>query len=116
MSALLAAARARRFSVAWPRVIPEAPGAVSTPGLDFYDRLVDALLARGVTLVTLHHWDRPPPCNAVADGSAAHCEAFADYAEVLAQRLGDRVSGGSRTASHALSPTSVMPSACMRQG
>ncbi len=52
--------RAYRFSIAWPRVIPTGRGRVNTAGLDFYDRLVDGLLARGVEpFVTLYHWDAP---------------------------------------------------------
>jgi beta-glucosidase len=85
--------RAYRFSVAWPRVIPEGAGAVNMAGLDFYDRLVDALLAYGITpLVTLHHWDLPAALQR-RGGWLSHdtAEAFADYAEVVARRLGDRV-------------------------
>ena len=52
--------QAYRFSVAWPRVIPDGTGAVNGAGLDFYDRLVDGLLARGITpFATLYHWDLP---------------------------------------------------------
>jgi len=51
---------AYRFSVAWPRVVPAADGVVNARGLDFYDRLVDGLLARGISpTVTLYHWDLP---------------------------------------------------------
>jgi beta-glucosidase len=53
-------AQASRFSVAWPRVQPEGRGAVNRPGLDYYSRLVDALLEVGIELVvTLFHWDLP---------------------------------------------------------
>ena len=53
-------ARAYRFSVSWPRVLPMGTGAVNQPGLDFYERLVDALLAAGVQpLINLFHWDLP---------------------------------------------------------
>ena len=84
---------AYRFSVAWTRVLPEGRGAVNAAGLDFYDRLVDALLARGIApYVTLYHWDLP---QALQDhGGWQNREtaaAFAAYAEVVARRLGDRV-------------------------
>lgn len=85
--------RAYRFSVAWPRVIPEGAGVVNIPGLDFYDRLVDALLAHGITpLVTLHHWDLPAALQRRGGWlNRETAEVFADYAEVVARRLGDRV-------------------------
>ncbi|WP_422740530.1 GH1 family beta-glucosidase [Micromonospora sp. WMMD729] len=84
---------AYRFSVAWPRVMPEGVGRVNAAGLDFYDRLVDTLLADGVRpFVTLYHWDLP---QALQDAGGwperATAEAFADYAAVVAGRLGDRV-------------------------
>ena len=86
-------AEAYRFSVAWPRVRPDGVGPVNPAGLDFYDRLVDALLAAGIRpYVTLYHWDLP---QALQDRGGwpqrETAEAFADYAAVVAARLGDRV-------------------------
>jgi beta-glucosidase len=84
---------AYRFSIAWPRVLPAGTGAVNTHGLDFYDRLVDSLLTRGITpLATLYHWDLPLALQD-RDGwlNRDTAMAFADYAEVVARRLGDRV-------------------------
>jgi len=85
--------KAFRFSVAWPRVIPEGRGAVNQAGLDFYDRLVDHLLASGIEpFVTLYHWDLPLALEDAGGWPAREtAEAFRDYAEVVAQRLGDRV-------------------------
>lgn len=84
---------AYRFSLAWPRVVPTGRGAVNGAGLDFYDRLVDALLARGITPVpTLFHWDLPQALEEAGGWSerdTAH--AFAEYAAAAADRLGDRV-------------------------
>jgi beta-glucosidase len=85
--------RAYRFSVAWPRVLPEGVRDVNTSGLDFYDRLVNALLAHGITpLVTLHHWDLPAALQRRGGWlNRDTAEAFADYAEAVTRRLGDRV-------------------------
>jgi beta-glucosidase len=85
--------KAYRFSIAWPRVVPQGTGTVNPLGLDFYDRLVDALLAAGIQpFPTLYHWDLP---QALEDRGGwperATAEAFADYAEIVAIRLGDRV-------------------------
>lgn len=87
-------APAYRFSVAWPRVRPDGRGPVNAAGLDFYDRLVDGLLERGIEpTVVLHHWDLP---QALEDrGGWANrdtIELFADYAQVVGERLVDRVS------------------------
>ena len=85
---------AYRFSIAWPRVLPNGTGTVNQAGLDFYDRLVDALLAAGIQpFPTLYHWDLPQVLE--DDGGwpvRATAEAFADYAEIVVGRLGDRVS------------------------
>ena len=82
-----------RFSISWPRVLPAGTGRVNAAGLDYYDRLVDALLAQGIQpAATLFHWDLPAPLE--ADGGWLQrdtAEAFADYARVVAERLADRV-------------------------
>ena len=82
-----------RFSVAWPRVVPTADGPVNEAGLDFYDRLVDGLLARGIDpLITLYHWDLPQWLE--DDGGWLARDTawrFAEYAGVVVARLGDRV-------------------------
>ncbi len=85
--------RAYRFSIAWPRVLPQGRGQVNLPGLDFYDRLVDGLLEREIVpFVTLYHWDLPQALE--DDGGWTNrdtASAFADYAAAVARRLGDRV-------------------------
>ncbi len=84
---------AYRFSLAWPRIQPAGSGAVNAAGLDFYDRLTDALLAAGITpMPTLYHWDLPQPLED-AGGWMARDTAyrFAEYAAIAAGRLADRV-------------------------
>ncbi len=85
--------RSYRFSIAWPRVLPEGRGAVNAPGLDFYDRLVDRLLAAGIEpFVTLNHWDLPQALHAAGGWPARDTVgAFVDYAALVMRRLGDRV-------------------------
>jgi len=88
--------QAYRFSVSWPRVLPSDNKAVNEQGLDFYDRLVDALLGAGIQpWMTLFHWDLPQWCEDNYGGwESIQCSHdFADYAAILARRLGDRVSG-----------------------
>ncbi|GHO59642.1 GH1 family beta-glucosidase [Ktedonobacter robiniae] len=84
-----------RFSIAWPRIIPQGRGAVNAAGLDFYDRLVDTLLTKGITpFATLYHWDLPLALH--QEGGWTNRDtayAYADYAEIVARRLGDRVAG-----------------------
>jgi beta-glucosidase len=84
---------AYRFSLSWPRILPQGTGTVNERGLDFYDRLVDALLARGIRpLATLYHWDLPVTLQDRGGWPARDTAyAFADYAGVVARRLGDRV-------------------------
>jgi len=86
-------ARAYRFSVSWPRVMPQGRGAVNQPGLDFYRRLVDELAAAGVEpTLNLFHWDLP---QALQDkGGFANPDIvgwFTDFAHLMATRLGDTV-------------------------
>ncbi len=85
--------QAYRFSIAWPRILPEGRGRVNEAGLAFYDRLVDALLEAGITpFATLYHWDLP---QALEDAGGwpqrATVDAFLEYTEVVSRRLGDRV-------------------------
>jgi beta-glucosidase len=82
-----------RFSVSWPRVLPEGTGRVNAAGLDFYDRLVDRLCAHGISpLVTLYHWDLPAALYDKGGWTNRSIAGwFADYAAVMAERLGDRV-------------------------
>ena len=84
---------AYRFSVAWPRILPAGAGVIEHRGLDFYDRLVDGLITRGVTpWLCLYHWDLP---QALQDQGGwlkrDIADKFADYARIVARRLGDRV-------------------------
>ena len=85
--------KAYRFSAAWTRVLPQGTGAVNEKGLDFYDKLVDALLAAGIEpMLTLFHWDYPQAL--FERGGWLNRDSvswFADYAEIMAKRLGDRV-------------------------
>jgi beta-glucosidase len=82
-----------RLSIAWPRILPEGRGRVNEAGLDFYDRLVDELLANGIEpCVTLYHWDLPQVLEDEGGWPArSTAEAFVELAEVVAGRIGDRV-------------------------
>jgi beta-glucosidase len=82
-----------RFSVSWSRVLPFGRGAVNEKGLAFYDRLVDALLEKGIQpVVTLYHWDLPQALQDLGGwANRATADAFAEYAAVMYDRLGDRV-------------------------
>jgi beta-glucosidase len=85
---------AYRFSIAWPRILPEGHGAVNEAGLAYYDRLVDTLLAAGITpYPTLYHWDLPQALQDRGGWASRDTAGYlADYATVVARRLGDRVS------------------------
>jgi beta-glucosidase len=82
-----------RFSIAWPRVLPDGRGRVNERGLDFYDRLVDELLAAGIApCATLFHWDTPQVLEDAGGWPArATVDAYVEYVEAVAKRLGDRV-------------------------
>jgi beta-galactosidase len=86
--------RSYRLSLSWSRIMPEGRGAVNTAGLDHYERVVDGLLSAGIApLITLYHWDLPASLQ-FAMGGWLHSDsavAFADYAETVFKRLGDRV-------------------------
>ncbi len=86
--------KAYRFSIAWPRLFPDGGVAPNPKGLDFYNRLVDELLANGITpYATLYHWDLPQALQDRVGGwlSAETAKAFAHYAGYVAQHLSDRV-------------------------
>jgi beta-glucosidase len=83
---------AYRFSISWPRVLTNG-SRVNMPGLDFYDRLVDALLERGIRpFATLYHWDLPQALQEQGGWAAPEtAERFADFARIVGAKLGDRV-------------------------
>jgi beta-glucosidase len=84
--------QAYRFSVSWPRVLPEGIGPVNPAGIDFYSRLVDTLLEHGIRpMVTLYHWDLPAALENRGGWVAPEVAAwFAEYAQVMFRSLGDR--------------------------
>ena len=87
-------ANAYRFSISWPRIFPDGAGAANPKGLDFYNRLVDELIANGIApFATLYHWDLPQVLQDRWGGweSRDTARAFADYAGTVAERLSDRV-------------------------
>ena len=84
---------AQRFSISWPRVLPEGTGRIEPRGLDFYDRVVDACLERGVEpWVTLYHWDLPEVLSQKGGWTNRDVVGwFGEFVDVVSQRLGDRV-------------------------
>ncbi|MCB9438496.1 MAG: beta-glucosidase [Anaerolineales bacterium] len=87
--------QAYRFSIAWARVLPQGTGAVNADGLAFYDRLVDELLAANIQpYATLYHWDLPQALQNQGGWSNPDSVGwFAEYADIVARKLGDRVKG-----------------------
>ena len=85
--------QAYRFSVAWPRILPEGRGAINKAGLAFYDRLIDAVLAAGIEpWLCLYHWDLPQALGDKGGWTNRDCaQWFADYTDVVARHYGDRV-------------------------
>lgn len=86
--------QAYRFSIAWSRVLPQGKGQVNQKGLDYYNRLVDALLEKNITpFITMFHWDMPQALFEQYGGFASRetSSYFADYAEIIVKSLGDRV-------------------------
>jgi beta-glucosidase len=82
-----------RLSIAWPRIFPSGRGAVNQKGLDFYHRLFEALLRRGITpWVTMFHWDLPQALEDVGGWRVRGVTgAFAEYADTIVKAYGDRV-------------------------
>ncbi len=85
---------AYRFSIAWPRILPDGRGKPNAAGLDFYERLVDRLLVSGISpFVTLYHWDLPQRLEDRGGWRNRDTAGFfSDYADIVSRRLGDRVS------------------------
>ena len=86
-------AGAYHFSIAWPRVIPDATGKINQKGIDFYDRLIDGALSRGIEpWPTLYHWDLPQAAQDRGGWNNRECAYwFAEYAHEMAERFGDRI-------------------------
>ena len=85
---------AYRFSVAWPRILPQGRGAVNEKGLAFYDRLIDGLLEKNITpWLCLYHWDLPQELQEAGGGwlNRECAKWYGDYAAIVARRYGDRV-------------------------
>jgi beta-glucosidase len=85
--------QAYRFSISWPRLLPEGCGAINQAGIDYYSQLVDNLLENGIEpYLTLYHWDLPQAVQESGGWPArSTAEAFIEYADLVSRNLGDRV-------------------------
>ena len=86
-----------RFSIAWPRILPNGTGAVNLEGIAFYDRLIDALIANDIVpMVTLYHWDLPQVLQEKYKGweSKEVVADFVNYSEICFKFFGDRIKIG----------------------
>ncbi len=86
-------AQVYRFSVAWPRVLPQGRGQANSLGLDFYDRLIDEVLQSGIEpWLCLYHWDLPQALDDLGGWQNRDIALwFADYTALIARRYSDRV-------------------------
>lgn len=84
---------AYRLSISWPRILPSGRGSINQAGLDFYSKLVDALLDVNILpFITLHHWDLPQALQEQGGWtSRSTAEAFVEYSDIVTRHLGDRV-------------------------
>lgn len=82
-----------RFSMAWPRIVPTGRGEINSKGIDFYDRLIDAMMAEGIEpWVTMFHWDLPQPLEDEGGWRVRGVvDAFSHYADTIVRNYGDRV-------------------------
>lgn len=85
--------QAYRFSISWPRILPDGTGKINQAGLDFYNHLIDELLSAGIEpFVTLNHWDIPQKLQDEGGWTNRNTvDAFVNYADIVSQSLGDRV-------------------------
>ena len=83
-----------RFSISWPRVLPQGTRNINQKGIDYYDRLIDACLERGITpWVTLYHWDLPLQLELIGGWNNRDILSwFSEYVELMLEKFGDRVS------------------------
>lgn len=84
---------AYRFSISWPRILPDGKGKIEAKGLDFYSRLVDSLLEKNITpWITLYHWDLPQTLEEEGGWpNRKTADYFASYVDIVTKKLGDRV-------------------------